>query len=242
MKKSLYIVTGCSKGLGRALTAKVVLDPENQVLGISRSPVEGKENFRHLLLDLGDIQELMDGLGKIFPPGDFRKIVLINNAASVGEIAPLGSLDPKGIQEIFNLNLVAPAILINGFVKQYRFSEAEKTVVNISSGAAHKAIDGWSGYCASKAGLNQLSLVAEEESNLKKAGIRYYAVAPGIVDTDMQSEIRSSTLDNFSRGDSFRSYKSQGELNTPESVADSICYLIKNPQDFREVIQDVRDF
>src|SRR5690606_23347273 len=113
------------------------------------------------------------------------------NAGWIGEIAPLGELDPESIKNLYHINLIAPAILINEFVKEYKTSKAEKTVVNISSGAAQKAIDGWSGYCSSKAGLNQLTAVAAEESRLKKLGIKYYALSPGIVDTEMQQDIRT---------------------------------------------------
>lgn len=242
MKGSLYIITGCSKGLGRALKEKLCLDLDNKVLGISRTQMEKRDNFSHLCLDLADPQAIIMNLGRIFPSGDFQKMILINNAGSIGEIAPLGKLEPKGIQDIFSLNLIAPAILINGYVKQYQNSESEKIVINISSGAAQKAMDGWSGYCGSKAGLNQLSLVAEEESKLKGSGIKFYALSPGIIDTEMQSEIRSTSLDNFSRGESFRSLKSQGDLVSPDSVADKVCYLIDNSKNFKEVLQDVRNF
>lgn len=242
MKVSLYILTGCSKGLGRALKEKLCQNPENQVLGISRTQMEESENFSHLGLDLADPYALTMSLGKIFPSGDFQKVVLINNAGWIGEIAPLGKLDPKGIQDIFSLNLIAPAILINGYVKQYKNSSSEKLVINISSGAAQKALDGWSGYCGSKAGLNQLSLVAEEESKLTGSGIKFYALSPGIIDTEMQSEIRSTSLDNFSRGESFRSFKTQGDLVSPDSVADKVCYLINHSKNFKEVLQDERNF
>jgi benzil reductase ((S)-benzoin forming) len=242
MKKSLYIITGCSKGLGRALTDKLTLNPENLVLGISRSPMDEKENLLHLSLDMGNIPVLTDNLGKIFPPGEFQRIVLINNAGWIGEIAPLGKLDPQGIQSIYNINLIAPAILVNEFVKQYQSLDAEKIVINISSGAANKAIDGWSGYCGSKAGLNLLTLVAQEESKIKDLGIKYYALSPGIIDTEMQNDIRSSSLDDFSRGESFRSYKSKGELSSPKEVADKILELIKNSRNYNEILQDVRTF
>ena len=242
MKGSLYIITGCSRGLGRALKEKLCLDPGNQVLGISRTQMEESNNFFHLGLDLADPKALIMSLGKIFPSGDFQKVVLINNAGWIGEIAPLGKLDPNGILDIFSLNLIAPAILINGYVKQYQNSESEKIVINISSGAAQKELDGWSGYCGSKAGLNQLSMVAEEESRLKNSGIKYYALSPGIIDTEMQSEIRSTSLHNFSRGESFRSYKTQGDLVPPDSVAEKICYLIENSKNFKGVLLDVRNF
>lgn len=242
MEKSLYVVTGCSKGLGKALVDLLLLSEENLVVGISRSGMEEKSNFRHVRVDLGDTELLAGKFDKIFPKANFRNVFLINNAGWIGEIAPLGKLDPAGIGQIHAINLVAPAILMNEFVQRYKDVNGEKLVINISSGAAQKAIDGWSGYCSSKAALNQLSLVAEEESKLHKWGIKYYALSPGIVDTEMQHQIRSSSPENFSRRNDFRSYKSEGDLSSPDEVASKVLYLIENHVDFHEVLQDVRNF
>lgn len=242
MKKSLYIVTGSSKGLGRALVEQLTQSDQNLVVGISRSTMEKKDNFRSVELDLADSNSLISRLDSVFPEGDFQHVFLINNAGWIGDIAPLGNLEPVGIQRIQAINVVAPALLINEFVKRYQRLEGKKVVVNISSGAAGKAIDGWSGYCSSKAALNQLSLVAEEESKLKGLGIKYYALSPGIIDTPMQEEIRSAGKENFSNIEKFRSYKSQNQLSTPEEVAGKVIYLMDHPEKFKDVLQDVREF
>ena len=242
MKKSLYIVTGSSKGLGRALVEQLVQSDQNLVVGISRSTMEAKDNFRPVELDLADTDSLISQLDNILPEGDFQNVFLINNAGWIGEIAPLGNLDPKGIQKIQAINVIAPALLMNEFVKRYYHVEGKKVVVNISSGAASKAIDGWSGYCSSKAALNQLSLVAEEESRLKGLGVKYYALSPGIIDTPMQEEIRTASQENFSNIEKFRYYKSQNQLSTPEEVAGKVIYLLDHPEQFKDVLQDVRGF
>lgn len=242
MKKSLYIVTGSSKGLGKALVEQLIGSDQNLVVGISRSAMEEKDNFIPIGLDLADTDLLVSQLDNIFPEGDFQNVFLINNAGWIGEIAPLGNLDPAGIRSIQAINVVAPAVLINEFVKRYQLLEGKKVVVNISSGAAAKAIDGWSGYCSSKAALNQLSLVAEEESRLKGLGIKYYALSPGIIDTPMQAEIRSASQENFSNIENFRFYKSHNQLSTPEEVAGKVIYLMDHPEEFKDVLQDVRTF
>lgn len=242
MKKSLYIITGSSKGLGKALAEQLTKSDQNLVVGISRSTMEEKDNFRPVELDLADTDLLVSQFDNIFPEGDFQNVFLINNAGWIGEIAPLGNLDPIGIQQIQAINVIAPALLINEFVKRYQHQEGKKVVVNISSGAAAKAIDGWSGYCSSKAALNQLSLVAEEESRLKGLGITYYALSPGIIDTPMQEKIRSASRENFSNIDKFRSYKSRDQLSRPEEVAGKVIYLMDHPEEFKDVLQDVREF
>ncbi|MBD8491215.1 SDR family NAD(P)-dependent oxidoreductase [Echinicola sp. CAU 1574] len=240
--KNLYILTGCSKGLGKALLDKLVGSEKNQVIGISRSAMESGDGFTHVELDLADSAGLIKELSSIFPPGNFKKIVLINNAGWIGEIGPLGKLDPTGIAKINAVNVVAPAILINEYVRKYYDQKCEKLVVNISSGAASKDVDGWSGYCSSKAALNRMTRVAQVESELKGYGINYYALSPGIVDTPMQADIRSADQENFSGLKKFKAFKSNNELSSPEAVAEKVLYLIDHLDEFTEVIQDVRDF
>lgn len=240
--KNLYVLTGCSKGLGKALLETLLENEENQVVGISRSTMEARERFVHLQLDLGNTPALIEVLPDIFPEGDFDKIVLINNAGWIGEIAPLGKLEAEGIAKIHAINVVAPAILMNEFVRKYAEKDIEKLVVNVSSGAAVKDIDGWSGYSSSKAALNRISGVAQVESEIKGYGIRYFALAPGIVDTPMQADIRSAKLENFSGLETFKSFKSNNELSSPEQVAQKVIYLIEHTDKFNGVIQDVRKF
>lgn len=242
MASNLYIITGTSKGLGRALVEELLADGKSEVIGVSRTDEKSNERFTAVQADLADIDGLVKCLDSLMPRGNYERVVLINNAGWIGQIAHLGTLDPKGIQQIHAVNTVAPTVLMNAFVERYSKSPAEKIVINISSGAARKAVDGWSGYCASKAALNQLSLVAEEESKLQGWGIRFVALAPGIVDTPMQSEIREASPSHFSLLAKFRSYKEQGELSSPSQTAKKIAYLIDNLEEFDGVILDVRDF
>lgn len=241
---SLFIITGTSKGIGKALVRLVLQENQNKVIGISRSKSELiHPNYLHLAFDLGKIGGIENKLNEIFPKGDFDRVVLINNAGWVGEIAHFGNLASKGISQVFEINTIAPALLMNGFVKKYsELHAAKKIVVNISSGAAIKAIDGWSGYSASKAALNMLTQVAQVESDLNQSGIRFFAVAPGVVDTDMQQEIRNASTDNFSSLPKFIGLKENSQLSSPEYAAEKIMYLIENEEKFKEVIQDVRKF
>jgi len=161
----------------------------------------------------------------------------------IGEIAHLGKSSNQSIRQIFAINTIAPAILMNAFVKKYIIlKEAEKIVVNISSGAASKVIDGWSGYSASKAALNMLTQTAQNEADLDRNGIRFFAVAPGVVDTEMQLEIRNSSSEAFSSLPKFVALKENRNLSSPESLAEKIVYIIDNAEKFERVIQDVRDF
>ena len=241
MAKKLLILTGHSKGLGKAILEQFLLLENVQVLAISRSILGlEKEGLKEISLDLSDLEELEKNLPNLFPQGDFEKIIQINNAGWIGEVKPVGKLNPNNIQNLINLNLSAPMILTNGFAKAYGESKAQKIIINISSGAAFKPLPGWGEYCTSKAGLAMFSKVAAEE--LKEKGIKVYALAPGIVDTEMQGDIRKSDKEDFPALERFLTYKKEGQLSTPEEVAKKILFLVSNPEKFEDVVQDVRDF
>ncbi|HSJ68293.1 MAG TPA: SDR family NAD(P)-dependent oxidoreductase [Anditalea sp.] len=243
MKNSLYIITGSSKGLGKGLVHSLLKNDQNRIMGISRSGLGLMlDNYIDLLIDLSDTDALVDQLENIFPYEDYERIVLINNAGWIGEIGPLGRLDPKGIADLHAINVVAPAVLMNAYIQRYQKHPAEKLIINISSGAAVKNIDGWSGYSSSKAALNRMTEIAQEESNLNKYDIKYFALSPGIIDSPMQEAIRSASHDDFSNVETFRNYKNTQQLSSPEEVSEKIIYLINNAKSFEEVLQDVRKF
>ncbi|WP_373520507.1 SDR family NAD(P)-dependent oxidoreductase [Aquiflexum sp.] len=241
---SLYIITGSSKGIGKALVDLILLEEDCEVIGISRSKVvKENPNFTHLEIDLGQIDELINGVDEIFPKKEFKKIVLVNNAGWIGEIHHFGNLNDQSFKNIFEINTIAPAIMMNVFVRNYaELVNSERIVVNISSGAAKKSIDGWSGYSASKAALDMLTKTAQLEAELDKSGIRFFSVAPGVVDTDMQSAIRSASEESFSSLKKFKTLKENNQLSSPQHAAEKLLFLIKNPDKFPEVLQDVREF
>lgn len=239
--KTLLILTGHTKGLGHAILDKFCELEEVQIVAFSRGSLEvDHSKVTQITLDLSDLNAVELNLTQFFPKAHFDRYVLINNAGWIGEVKPVGKLNSKEIQRVMNLNLVAPMILADAFVKAYGQSEGQKIICNISSGAAHKPLSGWGEYCASKAGLAMFSQVANED--LREMGFRVYSLAPGIVDTNMQSEIREASQQDFPALERFVGYKFDGLLSSPEEVATKIFHLIQNPDLFPEVIQDVRKF
>ena len=239
--KTLLILTGHTKGLGRAILDKFCEMEEVQIIAISRGSLDsGHPKLTEVSLDLSDLNALEAGSSNFFPNVPFDRYVLINNAGWIGEVKPVGKLSSDGIHRVMSLNLIAPMILTDAFVKAYGQKNGQKIICNISSGAAHKPLAGWGEYCSSKAGLAMFSQVANEE--LSALGFRVYSLAPGIVDTDMQSEIRRAELQDFPALDRFVGYNSEGMLSDPEEVAAKIFYLIQHPELFPEVVQDVRKF
>ena len=239
--KSLLILTGHTKGLGKAILERFLALDNIRIVAVSRSILNLQDpKLTEVQLDLSDLDALESRLPALFPTGEFDKVILINNAGKIGEIKPVGKLQPKAIQGVMNLNLLAPIILTNGFVEAYSGSKSEKLICTISSGAAHKPLAGWSEYCTGKAGLAMFSKVAAED--LKEKGFRVFSLAPGIIDTELQADIRKADPSDFPALERFAQYKSEGHLSSATEVAEKVYYLLDNPILFQEVVQDVRNF
>lgn len=242
MPKTLVILTGHSKGLGKALLDDFLGREEYQVLAFSRTLTQlAHPRLKEFALDLGDLDVLENKLQELFPKDEFEQIFLINNAGTIGEIRPIGKLGVVKLRNQVNINLLAPMYLTNAFISAYTGTPSKKVVCNISSGAASKPMEGWGGYCSTKAALAMYTKVAEKEQT-DNPEFKFFSLAPGIVDTPMQGDIRSSDAADFPALDKFIEYKESGALSSPEEVARKIIYLLENEQDFEEVVQDVRNF
>ncbi|HCQ29380.1 MAG TPA: short-chain dehydrogenase [Flavobacteriales bacterium] len=238
--KSLYIITGTGKGLGKAL-AEVVLSEGAMVLGISRTKSIEHDNYQHITLDLNNVEKV-SGFALPADVNEYEKVVLVNNAGILGDINHVGKLNNDTIAQTFTVNTIAPAILMNNFMRQYKGFKGEKIVLNISSGAGKVAIDGWSAYCASKAAVDMFTQVAAKEIAIDGLDFKVFALSPGIIDTNMQEQIRQADKEGFSEVERFKEYKANNELQSAEETAQKIYWFLQNTAQFNDVIVSVRDF
>jgi len=234
-----FFITGTSKGLGKSLTELLLKDENNFVFGYSRNNTINHKNYYHKLIDFNNLENVK----KIqFPElENAEKIVLVNNAGTVGEINHAGNIDNDQIVTGYNVNLIAPSIIINNFMAAYKKSALEKLIVNISSGAGKSAIDGWSVYCATKAGVDMFSRVVAEEAAIDNCGFKILSLAPGIIDTNMQVQIRNASQTGFSNLSRFIEYKENGDLATPEETAQKVLRFINESKLQQNVLCSVRD-
>lgn len=238
-----YFITGTSSGLGKAIAEKLLENPENTVIGIARTNTIHHENYHHKAIDLADSHSLIKAIPHLFHLiSDGKKIVLINNAGILGQVGYIGNIENSNIENVFNINVLAPSILMNEFVKKYKKYPGEKIIINISSGAGKRPVDGWAWYCASKAALDMISQVAAEEDKYANCKIKVFSVAPGIVDTPMQEHIRNTSPKDFSRLEEFKSYKKENVLLSPSAAAEKIIYLVENNEKFNTTVVSIRDF
>ncbi|MCJ8165208.1 SDR family NAD(P)-dependent oxidoreductase [Pontibacter sp. E15-1] len=240
---NIYIITGASKGIGKAIAQELLKDENNRVVGVQRTDTLRHPNYRHQPMDFSDIEAVEHNLQKVFLPYEgAEKLVLINNAGTLGDIGYVGEQMPnERFEFVFDINVIVPAMLMNTFLEVYRQHPARKVVVNVSSGAGKYPVDGWASYCASKAALDMLSLTVQKEQEVRGTSTKIYALSPGVVDTAMQASIREADVNRFSNVAKFQDYKANGELATPEEVGRKIVHFLHNTDQYKDVIVSVRD-
>jgi benzil reductase ((S)-benzoin forming) len=234
-----FFITGSSKGLGKALAELLLKDDFNKVYGIARTSSIQHSNYTHISLDLADLPVVKSFL---FPKiNEADKVVLVNNAGIVGDVKHVGNINNDKIIDCYNLNLIAPTILTNMFVAAYGQLDCDKMILNISSGAGRNPIDGWSIYCSTKSGLDMFSQVLNEEAKIDENRFTVLSLAPGIIDTGMQDNIRESNAQDFSNIQRFIDYKNQGDLASSNDTAEQVLKFIFNKELAENVLCSVRD-
>ena len=243
-----YYITGTSRGIGKAFAEHLLENPSNQVIGISRQSTIEHANYRHSYLDLTDLNAIADFKFELH--ANAKKIYLINNAGALGFIKPIGKLDTSTIIKNYTLNLIAPCVLTNSFIDCYNTVDAEKVILNISSGAGKNPIDGWAVYCASKAGLDMFSRVVDVEQKIRAEHaqenihkrFKIFSIAPGVVNTTMQEEIREAAVEDFSRLQDFVAYKNNNQLAEPKHISQKYFKVLSNINSIKDVLTSIKDF
>lgn len=234
-----YYITGTSRGIGKAITEELLSRENNFVYGISRNNAIEHNNYQHISLDLNDLEKVQEFSFGDHP--DAEKIVLINNAGILGQVTPVGNLYKEKIINSYNINLISPSLLINQFINQFKDHSGERMIVNTSSGAARHTIPSWSTYCATKAGLEMFARVIEDEQQDVENPVKVYSIAPGVVDTEMQDEVREVEPENFRELDRFVKLKKEGLLVDPKDVAKKFADVMEHPENYPKSIMDMRD-
>jgi len=235
------ILTGHSRGLGAAIGAEL-LSRDIPVLALARGGNKHLQaTFPQLLeqheIDLSDSAALMDWLSDNVLQrflGDCRQALLINNAAIVQPVGPMSVQDPATVARAVALNVTAPLMLSAAFAAA---SSGERRILHISSGAGRHPFPGWSIYCASKAALDHHARVAVLD---KESGLRICSLAPGVIDTDMQTEIRATPIEHFPIREHFHALKRNNELSPPTDCARRLVDYLLAEQFGRNPVADLR--
>ncbi len=217
------IVSGGSRGIGAATAARlaelgatvVVVARRGDALQAVVAEVVGRGGRAEAapcdITDYAGVVALVEGV--IERSG--RIDILVNNAGLVEPIARIEDSDPAAWADNVAVTLTGAYHLCRASIPHFR-KAGSGVIVNVSSGAAHRPLEGWSAYCAAKAGLYMLTRsIALEEAD---AGVTVYGFGPGTVDTEMQVAIRASGINPISQ-------LTRSELAPPEVPARVIAWL-----------------
>ncbi len=244
--ETVAVVTGASRGLGQALAARLLASGATVItLARSRSAQlaataqETGARLQQLEADLSRASSIESAAGLMSAalPGQAGRYLLINNAGTVDPVAlSEGLFDATSIELAFNLNVTASMVLAAAFLRSTP-AQADRRILNISSGAGRKPTAGWPVYCATKAALDHYTRVLAVEN----PGIRVAALAPGVIDTDMQAHIRGSDRRHFPDLDRFLQLHERGQLADAATVAGKILNFAAGDAFGNEVIDDIRN-
>ena len=249
--RRLYILTGASRGLGAAM-ARQLLATDAHLLTLSRQPDPRLADaaqasgtaLEQWALDLGhDIGSAarLEAWLHRHEPSQFGSAVLINNAGLLGRVGPVEASDAETLAAVLRVGLEAPMLLTAAFLRATRGWAVDKRVLNISSGAGRRAIAGWSAYCAAKAGLDHFSRVIALDEPQRPNPARIVSLAPGVIDTDMQGQLRAADSAGFPDKPRFEELKSTGQLASPEDAARRVLACLARDDFGREPVADARD-
>ena len=251
MTRHLSILTGASRGMGLSMARQLLTDGHT-VLCISRT--EQPTLAQHAQLagatllqwchDLADCNSFVIRLQNWLREqgsADWHSATLINNAGVIARIAPLSQADANDLARSLRVGLEAPMLLTAAFLRATEGWTAERKVLNISSGLGRRPMASQAAYCAAKAGMDHFTRCLALEEAQKTNGAKVCSLAPGVIDTDMQLQLRSADAANFPDRDSFARLKSGGQLASADEAARRVLACLSRPDFGAQPVADVRD-
>ncbi len=171
----------------------------------------------------------------------FASATLINNAAVLPQIAPLAASDVDDLAAALRIGLEAPLQLSSAFLGATESWPGQRRVLNISSGLGRRAMASQTAYCAAKAGMDHFTRCLALEQALLSNGARVCSLAPGVIDTDMQLQLRSGDDALFPDRAGFAGLHANGQLSSPADAARRVLAYLTRPDFGQQPVADVRD-
>jgi len=208
----LFIVTGTNRGLGKSIVQKLI-KYNQKILTITRNSDQFFTEAQSIVCDLSDEEQLQQLMNQLKKLKGYKEIVFINNAGVIEPINEIGKLgEVKDILHHIKINYLAPTCIVDTLCQL----NVQLTIVNISTGAAERYLEGWSLYGSSKKAFKVILDTLQKENDC--ITIKHFD--PGVMDTNMQEIIRKGT---FKTKDHFIAFKEQKKLRSPDDVAHYLC-------------------
>lgn len=247
----LFILTGSSRGMGLAMAEQLV-DAGHTLITISRRTSDALQARAQAAgcaltqwpMDLADGAAAAARLAawlRLHAPDAFASATLINNAGVIAAIGPLRDADAADLANALRVGLEAPMQLTAAFLGATRGWTGPRKVLNISSGLGRRAMASQAGYCAAKAGMDHFTRCVALDEAGQPGGARVCSLAPGVIDTDMQVQLRGADAAAFPDRGNFERLKSGGQLSSPAGAAQRVLAWLARPDFGAEPVADVRD-
>lgn len=244
LRDRVALITGASRGIGAGLARAFHRHGLKLALCARSGPDAGEipDDPERIHYGHVDVTEY-EALSRFASDAEQRLGAIdlwVNNAGLLDPIGPVRDVSPDEVRTHIEVNLLGVFHGTRVYLERLHRAKRTGTIVNISSGAAVRPIQGWGAYCAGKAAVDMLTRVTAQEE--RPHGIRAYALAPGVIETGMQELIRRQDETDFPDVDRFRELHSSGHLLDAESPAPVILRLaFGDPLPDDAVVLDVRD-
>ena len=252
----ITILTGASRGMGLAM-AHQSLAPNRLLLCISRQqnpalPEAAAQQGAPLLQWSQDLAATVEAALRLQDWLNTREttrlnsVTLINNAGVIPPIGPLGNCPPEALANALRVGLEAPMQLTAAFLGATGAWveggwQGQRKVLNISSGLGRHPMAAQAPYCAAKAGMDHFTRCSALDEAQRPHGAKLVSLAPGVIDTDMQTQLRAGDPARFPDLGRFVGLKAQGQLTSPEVAATQVLAWLGRKDFGTAPVADVRD-
>lgn len=220
----LALITGGSRGLGRALVTQWQAEGW-RVVELSRSAPTADSVRVDLAQPAAVAQALAEALAGI-DPLSITELLVLHNAGTVQPLGPAANKPVDEVLDALSVNLVSGITFLATAMAHFQSCPGRKVVAQITSGAAVRAHAGLSLYSAAKAGIDQFMRVVAAEQALQPYPFRALSLDPGALDTDMQATLRQASPDDYPGAAAFAQRQRDGALGRVEDVATAVRRLL----------------
>jgi benzil reductase ((S)-benzoin forming) len=222
----LALVTGGSRGLGRALVTQLQAEGW-RVVELSRSAPTADSVRVDLAQPAAVAQALAEALAGI-DPLSITELLVLHNAGTVQPLGPAANAPVGDLIDALNVNLVSGIAFLSAAMAHFQSCPGRKVVAHITSGAAVRAHAGLSLYSAAKAGMDQFLRVVAVEQARQSHPFRALSLDPGALDTDMQATLRSASPEDYPGAAAFAQRHRDGALGRVDDVAEAMLRLLRD--------------
>ena len=229
LSDKVVAITGASRGIGAGI-AKDLRERGLRLALCARGEPTLRDDGNTVLTRRFDVSDAaaMEDFATAAVERFGRVDLWINNAGVLEPIAPVRDLADEDLRRHFEINVFGVLHGSRAFLRHCVDAQGEGVLINVSSGAAWQGYAGWAAYCMGKAAVDRLTETLQLEEAAR--GLRAHAVAPGIVDTAMQTLIREQSAEVFPEVERFRQFKRDAAFNSTAYVARHLLAIAFDPE------------